>query len=555
MFGRLRRLFAIAAWAEREGVPASEATAAFERQRRQVLQGLAATAALSALPAFASGCDGEEGSSGGAGGGGGAPKAKVAVIGAGIAGLHCAYRLSKAGVDVTLYEAQERVGGRMWTGRGILPGNLLFEIGGELIDSNHATMLALADELGITLDDRWAAEPAGMTRETWFVSGARVTNETLLQQTVAISASLTSQVEAAESDDAAFEALDATPLSAWLDEHVPVATAAELHEVLRVAFVGEFGLEPEEQSALNLLYLFGFDRADEFLIFGDSDERWHTHDGNDTFTTKLAEGLQPGQLRQGLVLTRAAGPAEGPYELTFEAAAAGGEGLTVQADHVVFALPFTLLRRVDLTGLALSEEKRQIIAELGYGTNAKVMGHFTSRPWWDVHAESGLLTTDLGAQQGWDSTIGQTDVTGGVWTNFLGGAQGVASGEGTPAEWFGGIADQLETVWPGSRAAFSGQAERMHWPSFPWSRGSYTCYRPGQWAFWSLEGVREGNVHFCGEHTSIDFQGWMEGAAETGGLAAVEVLADLGLAPQGLRARPSRVRWQSRAKRLRGRRS
>ncbi len=550
MFGRLRRLFAVAAWAKRAGVPATEAQEAFERQRRHVLQGLAATAALTALPAFATGCDADEAGPGDPAGG--KPAAKVVVIGAGIAGLHCAYRLSKAGVDVTLYEAQERVGGRMWTGRGILPGNLQFEIGGELIDSNHATMLALAEELGITLDDRWAVEPAGMTRETWFVSGARVTNETLLTQTVAISAALTAQVDAAETDDAAFERLDATPLSAWLDEHVPRATAAELHEVLRVAFVGEFGLEAEEQSALNLLYLFGYDRADEFLIFGDSDERWHTHDGNDTFPTKLAEALHPGQLQQGTVLRSVAGPAEGPYVLMLESIHSGGESFEVQADHVVFALPFTLLRRVDLTALALSDEKRTIIAELGYGTNAKVMGHFTSRPWWDLHAESGLLTTDLGAQQGWDSTIGQTGVTGGVWTNFLGGAQGVASGEGTPAAWFTGVAAQLETVWPGSRAAFSGQAERMHWPTFAWSQGSYTCYRPGQWAFWSTEGVREGNVHFCGEHTSIDFQGWMEGAAETGGLVATEVLGDLGLAPQGLRA--GKLRWQSRGKRLWGRR-
>ena len=59
--------------------------------------------------------------------------------------------------------------------------------------------------------------------------------------------------------------------------------------------------------------------------------------------------------------------------------------------------------------------------------------------------------------------------------------------------------------------------------------GSYTCYRPGQWSYWQLEGEREGNVHFCGEHTSPDFQGWMEGAAETGAFVAAEVLNDLEL--------------------------
>ena len=43
--------------------------------------------------------------------------------------------------------------------------------------------------------------------------------------------------------------------------------------------------------------------------------------------------------------------------------------------------------------------------------------------------------------------------------------------------------------------------------------------------------MREGNVHFCGEHTSVDFQGWMEGAAETGALVAAEILSDLDLQP------------------------
>ena len=69
----------------------------------------------------------------------------------------------------------------------------------------------------------------------------------------------------------------------------------------------------------------------------------------------------------------------------------------------------------------------------------------------------------------------------------------------------------------------------MHWPTHPHTLGSYACYRPGQWAFYGLEGAREGNVHFCGEHTSLEFQGFMEGAAETGLLVATAILDDLGI--------------------------
>ena len=138
-----------------------------------------------------------------------------------------------------------------------------------------------------------------------------------------------------------------------------------------------------------------------------------------------------------------------------------------------------------------------------------------------------VVDRHVGLQQGWDTTIGQIGVTGGVWTNFLGGGQGVASGAGTAEEWFGGILGDLEAIWPGTQAAFSGQAARMHWPTFPYALGSYTCYRPGQWAYWSYEGAREGNIHFCGEHCSLDFQGWLEGAVESGQRAANEVVRSL----------------------------
>jgi len=65
----------------------------------------------------------------------------------------------------------------------------------------------------------------------------------------------------------------------------------------------------------------------------------------------------------------------------------------------------------------------------------------------------------------------------------------------------------------------------MHWPSVEHIRGSYACYLPGQASFTGLEGERAGNLHLCGEHTSVDFQGYMNGGAETGERAAAELTA------------------------------
>jgi monoamine oxidase len=452
---------------------------------------------------------------------------RVAVIGAGIAGLHCAYRLHQSGVDVTVFEASSRVGGRMFTAREKDYGGQIFELGGELIDSNHATMKALAKELDLTLDDRFES---GIQNDVWFVAGAEVPEATIVKQFSAVAPAMADAVVAAddEEDDTAFIALDETALSDWLDQNVPPTDFAELHAILTAAYRGEFGLETSQQSALNMLYLIGSDEPDPFRIFGDSDERYHCAEGSDAFPTRLAAKLPEGTIKLDTKLTRVSVSGEA-YRL---ALTNGKTSATVERDfdHVVLSLPFSVLRGVELD-VPLSELKRQIIDELGYGTNAKVMGQFKTRVWREDHQQSGAATSDLPLQQVWDSSIGQ-DGERGILTNFLGGQAGLDVGEVDEEEHYTGLLDDLDAIFPGSKAAYRpGTARLMHWPSYEHTLGSYTCYRPGQWSFWEQEGRREGNLHFCGEHTSVDFQGWMEGGAETGALVAAEIIDDLGFEP------------------------
>jgi len=69
---------------------------------------------------------------------------------------------------------------------------------------------------------------------------------------------------------------------------------------------------------------------------------------------------------------------------------------------------------------------------------------------------------------------------------------------------------------PGATAAWDGRATIDHWPSYEWTLGSYS-YRRGQYqAFGAVESEIEGGVHFCGEHTTQDFQGYLNGAVPTG---------------------------------------
>ncbi|MEQ1572513.1 MAG: FAD-dependent oxidoreductase, partial [Myxococcota bacterium] len=84
---------------------------------------------------------------------------------------------------------------------------------------------------------------------------------------------------------------------------------------------------------------------------------------------------------------------------------------------------------------------------------------------------------------------------------------------------------QLELLWPGCSAEQAGDALRAAWPQDPWALGSYSCYRPGQWTgIGGAEAEPVRTLFFAGEHTSAVFQGYMNGAAESGAAAAADVL-------------------------------
>ena len=101
---------------------------------------------------------------------------------------------------------------------------------------------------------------------------------------------------------------------------------------------------------------------------------------------------------------------------------------------------------------------------------------------------------------------------------------------------------ELDLVYPGISSDRIGRASRTYWPGELYTQGAYTCYRPGQYVqFFGVEGERVGNIFFAGEHTSLDFQGFMEGACRSSEIAAMEILKDLGLAPavEALRVKQS----------------
>jgi len=514
LFSRLRRTLSLALHANTPGLPTCECVERFAARRRlsrrRFLELGSMLGAASALGPRAASAHGRPrpGDTG----------ARIAIVGAGIAGLTCAYRLEQAGLRAQLFDSWNRVGGRMFTERGRFGGGQHAELGGEFIDTGHDALRALVEELGLGLDPILEEPGNGITQDTWFFGGRAVSDVEVVEAFRAVAPRLAADA-ANEEDEAEFTRLDELGLEAYLDS-LPELDPM-LRQLLATAYLVEYGREIGEQSTWNLLWLIDSENPDPFRVYGDSDEAFHVHGGNEQVPERLLCRLES-PVALGHQLVSVVERSDGSFRLAFDR----GTQTSHEAvfDQVVFALPFTRLRQVRLRA-RLSPVKRQIIDELGMGTNAKLMGQFSERVWRSEQQASGSATTDNGLQQTWDTTRGQRGSSG-ILTVYAGGKTGERLGAGSAEGQLRARLPLIDQLFPGTAATYQrGSAVRMHWPSVEHTRGSYACYLPGQASFIGLEGERAGNLHFCGEHTSVDFQGYMNGGVETGERVAAELAA------------------------------
>jgi len=441
---------------------------------------------------------------------------RVAIVGAGLAGLACATRLLTKDVGVTVFEANKRVGGRTFTDTTSFPGRSI-DLGGTFVDSWHDQLRGLITALGLQLDDTW--DDDSVAEVLGYLHGDILTEDEL----ELFERQLNEQVQRALArhpiDPSAvtyknatgyLKALDAMSAAEWLDRAGIAHDKART--IFEAGFVSLYGGSLEEASALVMLQ--------EVTGSGpESDERYFVRGGAGQLAPLLAQRLPKDvvQLEHRLTKLKTAKDAKG-VELTF---AVGSTTKTVTAEAVVLALPFTLLREVEIDA-PLSEPKKHAIAKLHYGAASKLCVGFSGKPWRALES-SGTVVSDAAFPYCWDETRMQ-DTDDGVITFFTGGYEGRVLSQVDLTVQRAGLLEVLNRVFPGARAAAKAENVLVTWADEPFAKGGYALYAPGQvTSMRGCEGEAEGRLFFAGEHTNLEAPGYMEGAVRSGVKAAAEV--------------------------------
>jgi monoamine oxidase len=433
-------------------------------------------------------------------------RVRVVVAGAGLAGLSAARALESRGAIVTVIEARRRVGGRVWTIRDGFAHGQHAEVGADFIESSQTAIVALARELTLPLvqiNKRGFGYYGPDRRGRLGIQSIATVFESLDEEL----APLIHAYVLAERrwSGAIAQTLARESVADWLHR---IRAPTPIVDRLR-GLRGLFLADPEDLSLLALVDFF----ADFETQRGTKSFRVKT--GNDALATAMASRLRS-PVRLGAILrqvrqdqARVIATVEDQSQLT-----------EIEADYAIVALPAPMAHEVRFEP-ALVTPQHDALAHLKNGPATRLLLQFERRFW-----QRPGRPTAFGSSQStgavWDGNEQQTGPEG-ILTCLSGGRasnelQQIVRDEGTA-----GVVKRLS--WLGRPARLIA-SRAITWDTDPWAGGGYAVFGPGFDPTWRDVLARpHGRVMFAGEHTSARWQGYMNGAVETGERAAAEIAA------------------------------
>lgn len=420
------------------------------------------------------------------------------IIGAGFAGLAAAHELRAAGYEVVVIEARNRVGGRVLSFRGFVPGKIV-EGGGELVGINHPTWVAYAKRFKLRLAP--VSENESLHARVYFEGRllADAEAKTLKQEMERAMGALNELARPIRADDPwhsehAAE-LDRQSTASWLATQTVSPLCAR---AIRSELESNNGVALEQQSLLgNLTQIKG----------GGGERYWtasETHrcrGGNQSLALALAKAIGPERIWLNNAATHIEAAGDGVVIRT-------ADGRRLEAHDVILAVPPPVWSRIQIEPPLPAGLQPQM------GNNVKYLAAL-KRPFWLDQKLSPDFNTDTELAMGWEGTDGQGG--GAASLNVFSGGPACEALRKLPAEARRQhYAEVLEALYPGF--AENLVADRfMDWPAERWTGAGYSFPAPGQvTAQGPLLAQGVGPLQFAGEHACYKFMGYMEGALSSG---------------------------------------
>ncbi len=427
-----------------------------------------------------------------------ASRKSVVILGAGISGLTAGHELFKAGHAITIIEARPHAGGRLYTVRYPFADQLYAEAGGEFIEKEHRYANYFIKHLG--LDVRDAHGPESFWTQGKIVSEDEIPEVEKMYEILRRELSYINSFEPADLSPA--RELDQVNFLTFLKRlNVDDAAIGYMRNVVNDLMVTGI----EQISTLHMAYelMLPLNR-DEFgaRIVG----------GNDQLATKLASEFRR-YLHYGC-------PVKTIQWDTNGVSVVSETGERFEGDELIVTLPATCLKRVRFEP-ELPNDIATAIESLPYGRVMKTVVQCSDRFWNHNGSGSEFFDSLNGISSYYHSSQNQRGPRG-LLTCYSGGERADALSTDSSDVRVLKLRKELESFWPEAASRIEGTYHRS-WVEENWTRGGYAYFAPGQMiSIRKLLRQPVDRIHFAGEHTA-DWQGYINGAIETGIRAASEI--------------------------------
>ncbi|HEU4685656.1 MAG TPA: NAD(P)/FAD-dependent oxidoreductase [Nitrospira sp.] len=436
----------------------------------------------------------------------------IVVVGAGLAGLTAASQLCHQGAQVKIIEARSRVGGRVFTLRDSFAAEQHAEAGGDFIDEGHEEIIRLVSQHGLKL--RQVLKGGFAFIRDHRVAGLRsrtLSASTAWNRLTRLAGPLVRAYRLQQQgwDSPFARKLAGQSVAQWLDR---IHAGDDVRAFVR-GLRGFFLADPEDLSLLVLIDQLASDAPGQQAMY-------RIEGGNDRLPFAMAE-----KLRDVIHLDTAAVAVRHDRDsVRLTVCRPNGDESVMKAHAVVFAIPASTLRSIRIRP-SLPDEQAAAVACLKYGRVTKSLLQFNRR-FWKGAGRASAYGTDAPTGALWDANEEQGRRPG-ILTLMAGGQASEDSRKLVAQEGVEGLVRRLE--WLGSASALLLHSRLVTWEDDAWALGGYAYFDPAfdpAWRQWLAR--PHGRLFFCGEHTSVTWQGYMNGAVESGLLAAKEVASFFG---------------------------